>query len=507
MGYSDVAASGRRNTGAFGVSAAWLVPAAVVVIAILWRLHSVENADVSWLLSAAEKLLDGRRDFIEFNPPGAVLTYVPAVWLARFLGVAPELTSDLLVIAVASLSLSLVSRLLGRGFAERHHVLLAATGAAAILVILPARTFGEREHLGVILLLPWVAATAARLEGAKPDLWLRISAGVAGGLCVVVKPHFILNVAVLLSASAWRTRSWRVLVAAENCAFALVLLIYAAVLWLEFPDYLVETAPMMAAVYVPDRLDLATLLFAPVSIVWACTALLVVATGGLRRGDTLPGLLLVLSGASYATFLLQGKGWAYQSYPAVAFALLALVVRLSSNEMAARAEHRRVSAFLAAVAAFGGVGAFFIGIVWFDGGVPRDTQAIARAIEDIAPRPAIAAIASDLSVGFPVTRLVQGSWAQRAPSLLIAAGVRRRKLQAPLDATAIAAIEPYEARDRAMLRDDIRANRPDILLVEVKAHEPFDWLGWARSDPQFAAVLDAYAFARQIDDVQIWRRR
>jgi hypothetical protein len=90
MGYSDVAASGRRGIGAFGVSASWLVPIAVVVIAILCRLHSLENADVSWLLTAAERLLDGRRDFIEYNPPGAVLTYVPAVWLARLFGVAPE---------------------------------------------------------------------------------------------------------------------------------------------------------------------------------------------------------------------------------------------------------------------------------------------------------------------------------------------------------------------------------------------------------------------------------
>jgi hypothetical protein len=187
--------------------------------------------------------------------------------------------------------------------------------------------------------------------------------------------------------------------------------------------------------------------------------------------------------------------------------LLALVVRLNSNEMEARAAHHRGAAGLAAFVAFGGVAAFFVGFVWLNGGVPRDTQALARAIEEIAQRPAVAAIAGDLSVGFPVTRLVRGNWAQQAPSLLIAAGVWRRKLQTPPDASAIAAIERYEVRDRTMLRDDIRANRPDILLVEVKAHERFDWLGWARSDPQFAAVLDAYAFVRQLDDVQIWRRR
>jgi hypothetical protein len=338
-------------------------------------------------------------------------------------------------------------------------------------------------------------------------VWLRVCAGVAGGLCVVIKPHSILNIGVLFGVLAWHMRSWRGLLAAENCAFASVLLLYGVVLWASFPDFFVHTAPVMAAVYVPDRLALATLVLAPVSIVWACITALVVATGSFRRDDRLPGLLLTMSVVGYFAFLLQGKGWGYQSYPALSFALLALVVRLTSHDLEARTRHRRVSAGLAALAAFSAVAAFFVGIVWFDGGVPRDTRAIARAIEEIAPMPAVAAIAGDLSVGFPVTRLVHGSWAQRAPSLLIAAAVRRRKLQPSLDAQAIDAIEPYEDLDRSMLRDDIRSNRPDILLVEAKAHEPFDWLAWARLDPQFASTLDAYEFVRQLDDVQIWRRR
>jgi hypothetical protein len=148
---------------------------------------------------------------------------------------------------------------------------------------------------------------------------------------------------------------------------------------------------------------------------------------------------------------------------------------------------------------------FAVAVLWFDTTAPRDTRAIAAAIEEIAPRPGIAAITADLSVGFPLTGMVHGHWAQRTPSLLIAASARRRKL-GDLDSATLAKIEPYEILDRDRLRDDIRTNRPDILLVENKPTEPFDWLAWARRDPQFAAVLDGYAFVRQIDDVEIWRR-
>jgi hypothetical protein len=415
-------------------------------------------------------------------------------------------------VAVAAASLALVAFALGRRFFARQNAPLLVTVAAVILLVLPAYAFGQKEHFGAMLLLPFIAVVAARLDGSPPPLWLRVCAGIAGALCIVAKPHFAFNVAVLAAISAsrdlWYQHSshrgfWRSLVCAENLAAAAVLAIYGAVLWLEFPHYFTETAPMMAAAYVGDRLDWTTLLFAPVSMLWAAILALTLVAGGFRRPGAVPGILLAMSAVSYAAFLLQGKGWAYQSYPAVSSGLLALTVVLGRADapVARWPVIGRVAAGLAALAMFG------IAELWFDTTRPRDTAAIAAAIAAIAPHPAIAAITADLSLGFPLTGMVQGRWAQRTPSLLIAASVRRRKLGDGLDPATLARIEPYEILDRDRLRDDIRANRPDILLVEDKPSEPFDWLAWARRDREFAAVLDGYAFVRKIDDVQIWRRK
>ena len=87
MSYAGEVASARRGfLSRAATLVIWLLPTAVVVAAILLRVRCVENADVSWLLTLAEKFLDGRRDFIEINPPGAIFAYVPAVWLARVVG-------------------------------------------------------------------------------------------------------------------------------------------------------------------------------------------------------------------------------------------------------------------------------------------------------------------------------------------------------------------------------------------------------------------------------------
>jgi hypothetical protein len=495
--------SARRSFFArVAASAVWLLPAAVVVAAILLRVRSIENADVSWLLTLAEKLLDGRRDFIEVNPPGAILAYVPAVWLARMVGISPETTSDVLVFLLAAVSLGLVSRILGPRYADLRNMPVVTAGAIATLLVLPTYTFGEREHLCVLLVLPWAAAIVARIEGRIPGRSLLVLAGLACALCVMVKPHFFLLIGVLACALAWRTRSVRALFVLENCVAAALLALYGAVVWVAFPEFLSQTVPLVSAVYVPNRLDLPTMLFAWVSILWVCIIAMVAMAGALRRRDALTGVLLTMSVVSSLSFLLQGKGWSYQSYPAIGFAFLALVIELGREAEAAPSRGLGTWTLNLLFA----VGIFCASLVWFDVQYPRDTRAIVETIEKTAPRPTIAMIGGDMSVGFPIVRLVEGTWAQRSVSRWMAANAHRIRTELGVSPDVAAKMARYEMLDRMMLRDDVLSKRPDILLVEAKPTQPFDWLAWARADPQLAVALDDYDLVKQIDDVQIWRR-
>lgn len=502
MSYIGSAASARHGFLA-RAAAVWLLPAAVIFTAIMLRARCLENADVSWLLTLAEKLLDGRRDFIEVNPPGAIFAYVPAVWLARMAGIAPEVASDALVFLLAAVSLGSAWLILGPRHANLRNNPIATTGAIAVLLVLPIYTFGEREHLCVLLILPWAAAIVARIEGRVPDASLLVLAGLGAGLCVVAKPHFVLIIGILSCALAWRARSLRPFFTLENCVAAALLAAYGGVLWIEFPEFISQTVPLVSAVYVPNRLDLPTMLFASVSILWVCILAMIAMAGAFRRCDALTGVLLTMSGAGYFLFLLQGKGWSYQSYPAISFAFLALVVQLARNEATVPSRGLGTRALNLLFAA----GIFCASLVWFNVQYPRNTQAIVETIEKVAPRPAIAMIGGDMSVGFPITRLVKGTWAQRSVSRWMAANAHQIRTELSVDPAVASAMARYETLDREMLRDDLLAKRPDILLVEAKPTEAFDWLAWARTDAQLAAALDDYGLVKQIDDVQIWHRK
>jgi hypothetical protein len=67
------------------------------------------------------------------------------------------------------------------------------------------------------------------------------------------------------------------------------------------------------------------------------------------------------------------------------------------------------------------LGILYAGLVWFNVQYSRDTLAIVQTIDGIAPRSGIAMIGGDMSIGFPITPLVHGSWARRSVSRWMAA--------------------------------------------------------------------------------------
>src|ERR1700686_638899 len=186
--------------------APWLALAALFVAAVTMRHVLPANPDVSWLLTVAERIWDGQRLYVEIwqtNPPIAPLTYLPAVVMARELGLPAEIVTDGLVFAAAFASLAIVARLL-----KNSPVLDGVAGwplallGLAVLTILPAKTFGQREHIAVIALLPALAVVAIRMKHQAPPLWGILAAGVGAGLTLSFKPHFVIGILCALAALA-----------------------------------------------------------------------------------------------------------------------------------------------------------------------------------------------------------------------------------------------------------------------------------------------------------------
>ena len=146
MSLSPPAALARESFqgSARGLPAAVGLSLAIGLLAVALQLRYGLLGDVSWLITADEKWLDGQtpyRDFIEINPPASLLLYWPAIALARLVGVSPEFAVAAFGFLSIAAGLGLSAAILGRaGLIGRIGPLVTASELS-----LPVRGFFPHE--------------------------------------------------------------------------------------------------------------------------------------------------------------------------------------------------------------------------------------------------------------------------------------------------------------------------------------------------------------------------
>ncbi|CCD87907.1 conserved membrane protein of unknown function [Bradyrhizobium sp. ORS 285] len=473
----------------------------LVAAAVLVRHLVTANTDVSWLLIAAERWLDGQRlysEILETNPPMAVLVYVPALLIASITGFPAEVALDALLFLAIALSVAVSMLVL------RHSTALTprqrwpmALAAVAVLAVLPAQCFGQREHIAVIELLPVLAVLSLRANGETPQPWAAIVAGLGLGLAVCFKPHFALAMLCVIAVVAAHLKSLRLLLAPENLVAALLLAIYGLCTVLFFPEFFTDMWPLIRDVY---SLGLPLSLMVAKPGVALCVLILVAALL-FRRGSAAtptPMVLLSASAAFLGVYLLQRKGFPYQSYPMLAFAWLGFFQAVTASPAVGRDAPARTGVAIAAMA----TALFAATFVWFNSAMDGRFLRPAIARTGIV-HPTIIAVTGNAGIVHPLARAVGGVWSWRGQSLMVASYEDfARELGA--DPQVLARIAGYAQRERRWLAEDIGRFKPSILLVDNLTS---DWGQWLRAAPELDRLLRDYRLAETVQDVDVYVRR
>jgi len=546
---------GAKVARALGERAATLAPMFVVIgLAIVAQAHLGATTDVSWLITLAERTLDGEIpyvDFLEPNPPASILLYVAPAALARLTGATPEFMVAAFGFTAVFASVACCAGILARaGLASRVGPAgLLAT--LAILLLLPARTFDQRDHIALIACLPFMAVCAARAEGRTVGRLASIAAGLGAAAMLSIRPHCALAILAPLGLAAGR-RGWRILFnSPEIYAAGAGVVVYGLVIVLAFPVYLEKLLPMVATLYVPIRQPAWRMLIDPGFICWSALACALWRLGTRRWREPIAAIPALASAGALASFFIQAKGWPYHIYPAVALMALALALALGPRLRPNRAFWLSLAGFLAGWTSafldgawpiqamlgltFGVIGlvaaallmrrreawailhgdllaivagaAAGVGAIWFAHGDPRHPQ-LEEAVRRIGPHPSVLEISGDISIGHPLVRQLGGVWAQRVCSLWITAGADHLLATFAGDAAAREAIERYRRLDRTMLTQDIARNRPDAILVSIQS-PPLS--GDLLSNAEVVAALADYRLAESVDigddTVSVYARR
>ena len=489
--------------------------------------------DESWLLYAAGRMLDGTQLYgpklIETNPPLILwFSALPAL-LAKLLHASPLGMFQGLVCALIGLSTAWTLRILRSTGIVRGRM-MACVAAIVILAIESSCTnstdFGEREHLLVLLLLPYVLA--AILNAARTlSAWERIGLGVAGGLAVCFKPQQTLIVIGLeLLLVLWQRnarRLWRL----ETISLTFIVLAYLVLVEVATPLYIHQIVPLLRDTYLPyGYLTTADLLkgIEPMIGCWLAVFCLWLWRRDRLRVASAPLCLLVCSLCAVAAYCMQHKGFAYQTAPqnaflfsAAAWLLLEYLHPLVMQQFNARK----------------GPGNFVVAMILFMLiGVPpllvhgRHNLSMWRTptfpqtvLSDYPPGTPVYIFSMSI-IGFHTVLQNQLFWASRYAHLwLLPAIVQSEAAEAggppPIDPLPAARVQQLANLQRETVVEDLHRWKPQVILIERCTPTQrcqglgipsFDTLAWFLRSPSFSAEWKNYRRQEGNDTYAVYTR-
>lgn len=502
----------------------FLLISVLLGISILMRFWLPTNSDTSWLMTASEMLLDGKRLYVdigETNPPASIWIHLPAVILARLLNVSADAVMIVYVFVLLIVSLT-ISYLAFFRIDGRFNRFLLVSVTLAIFVILPGVSFAQRDHIAAILCLPVLSVTIARASKRRLSWPLLVSAGVCGGIVMIIKPHFALALGLPVLIALLNVRTWRVVFSIENLIAGALMLAYIAIVVVFCPEFWTVAMPANALLYLPVANRLAALL--SIYVLFFLGLLASVWTFCGRELPRHPSVFAFAAAAGFGiAFILQGKLWYYHVYPMIAFALLGGMLAVLDKKLLSIGGHPEdvsptlaryrwvcllVNPAIVAAVVFSFCASWFVRHL--------DHRQVADAITRIQPRPTLAALSGDISVGHPVARMVGARWSMMSPALWglsNALSLRDQYRSSPANDQPhiLLALEAAEDAELAIFLSDLRRNRPDILL---SLSGESDLQSRVRAFPGMAAELAHYELAdtavlmgRKAHLIDIYRRR
>jgi len=495
---------------------------ALVVALLLYQLFASHvEGDQAFLLYAARHVLHGVQldgpQLIETNPPFIVWFNEIPVGLAQLLHLTPVMGLRLVTLAItlggSIWSIWLLRRSsLAAWMGASLNRLTSAVLLASVLCIWPAE-FGQREHLLLALMLPYLVSLAT---GVVDDLALaeRILLGVACGLGLCFKPHHVITLVCVELMAAVPRRSLRRIVSPEVIAAIATCLLYVGAVRLFAPAYLQDIVPLLDDTYwalgefsLPSMMRLSWRLLA---VLLAGIALWLVNRKRLAQ-PFFSGVFLAAAVGASAAYLVQHTGWAHQEFPALAFlALFWFTFALDLGVgRAAVVVTFRVPRVLYAVA-------LVTAVVLF---VAMRTRSLHRTAPVGTLNQQLATLPAGTTVYVFSVKMNQFTeildhnlvWGSRFAHLWMLPAIRANEVRVPMGghpfkALSAERVEELSTLQRTQLTQDLQRTQPTYIFVEhctetercESFYAPFDAVAWYTKDPQFAQLWSHYRLQQHI---------
>lgn len=483
------------------------------------------NHDTAVLLYISKQWLNGGRLFvneIDINTPLVFVVHLLPEALAKLTG----LPGTTMLVALLGLGIA-------GSFMTCRWVLAASLDPAHatadallpllllfLLIVFPGGTFTQREHIMLVLSMPYLLVAGGRADGEPLTLRLKIATGLMAGVGFAMKPYFLgipllVELYVLsqrgLRRSAVDPAPWSILgVCIAHALFAVIVT----------PEYFTVVWPIATAFYSEvsnwSMIDLA--LSANLGPPTAVLPLLGLAAFFAIRSHLARVIFMAGVGGLISAYA-QHKGWPYHALPAQAFTLLlagVIIAHVMDHVVWPKRGDARPARLFAA--------ALMILVFYQEGLHSRpffkqldyqgsELQRLMQIVKQEARNKRILILSPGIYPHFPMLNYLNMRMTMPFESMWLLQGAYAEcrdlaPLYNPPDN-----MSPAEAFVFRRVPEDFNRMKPSLLIVDNVPGIPrcqgetFDYLEYFSRNPLFAKRLEDYDKIMDFERYTIYRRR
>ena len=310
----------------------WLLAVlCVFIVGIIIQANMMLNFDASWLIKAANKLLNGGHyytDFIDANPPFALYLYIPTVLLAKICHINFALAFKIYVFAIAAGSIYLCHILMRHIFdntGNRIRYILLVT-ISFVFILMPAYSFGEREHFTVMLILPYLFLLDLRLLNKSINFYLILLIGLIAGIGFAIKPYFLFTLVACELYFMYKKRSLFACVRSETILIGVVILLYLISIFIFTPNYIRKILPLSYLYFVGSGASFMVVLLQGTIIFLLIVLGVYFLLHKRLRYKSLAEILIFASIGYLIAYLIQRTDWYYHLLPILTIITILMVL-------------------------------------------------------------------------------------------------------------------------------------------------------------------------------------
>ncbi|QYJ99007.1 GtrA family protein [Shewanella alkalitolerans] len=460
-----------------------LLPSAVFLKV---HLGQVIHHDIAWYLVATRKWLEGQALYdkiLEVNPPLNFYYTAPAIWLADNMRVSDADAQYILFSVILWGSLFWCWNILNREnkFSDlRSTLLILGLGLTVTATGLPYAA--QREHLLVVLLLPWVVGLL--LEPNNECNKRVISRSFLAALGICLKPYFILYpifITIFLVVSKW---SLRPVVSYANITMALTGGSYVVFVALIHPAYFSEIIPLAKSTY--DYAKTTEAIITNIELIPLCF-FIVLAIGSYTLEQQTTSIFVCLVLASLAVYLVQWKGFDYHLLPLyswiVLFGVWLMVEHYSPIKLKA------IALFVVTC-----LSAWFIKSGLYQ---VRQTEWLMQQIQALKPFNSLVVYSTYVSIGPIIAMRNDAEWASRYPTFWTIPVIANTHAERSCNSSPKFCLRLKEIaiETRRHIMEDLTQYTPDLVVIDKMpgyiTNKDFSLLKFFSRDAEIVQFLDS----------------